>query len=63
MYNTHIKCLLFVSNNFSKEFVVDFGGTPYYTHVLLPEDYLDVIDEGSKKSMNVNGGRDKMFKF
>jgi len=36
MYNTHIKCLLFVSNNFSKEFVVDFGGTPYYTHVLLP---------------------------
>lgn len=46
-----------------KEFVVDFGGTPYYTHVLLPEDYLDVIDEGSKKTMNANGGRDKMFKF
>ena len=34
---------------------------PYYTHVLLPKDYLDVTDEGSLTAMNRNTGRESMF--
>jgi hypothetical protein len=51
-------------NEFGFEFY-DCKGNPfgYYTHVLLPKDYLDATDEGSMKVLNNNGGRNKMFKY
>ena len=35
---------------------------PYYTHVLLPKDYLDT-PKRFHSTYNINGGRNKMFKF
>lgn len=48
-----------------KEFKVSFYDKegkplPYYTHVLLPEDYLDVINEGSLTAMSRGKGREIM---
>ena len=49
---------------FSFKFYDDKGNPfGYYTHVLLPKDYLDAIDEGGRAVINKNGGRNKMFKF
>tara|TARA_B100000214_G_scaffold347227_4_gene298398 strand:- start:158 stop:967 length:810 start_codon:yes stop_codon:yes gene_type:complete len=50
-----------------KEFSFKFydnEGKPfgYYTHVLLPKDYLDAKDEGARGVINRNGGRNKMLR-